>query len=196
MLFATSWLATPVYTSRYVLSVVPAVLALGAAALAALPGRAVVAATTAVAVLSLPGVIAQWRSGYHLEDLQAAARHLAERSEPGDGLVYVPDWGRPGFAHHLARVAHPERAPRDLTVQRSAQEVGHLYPEQVPPEQVEARLRSVERLWVVAYDVEPEWQPTPPTVQTVAPAVLAEHFRPTGTASFGQVKVRGYVRAR
>lgn len=196
VLLAVSWLGTPVYTPRYVLSAVPAVLALGALALARLPGRAAVAATAAVAVLSLPGVSAQWRSGYHLEDLQAAARHLAERSGPADGLVYVPDWGRPGFAHHLARVANLERAPRDLTVLRSAREAGHLYADQVPAEQVPARLRFVERLWVVAYDVEPEWQPTPPTVQTAAPAVLREDFRQTSDAAFGQVHVRGYIRTR
>lgn len=196
VLLTVSWLGPAVYTPRYVLSAVPAVLALGVLALARLPARAAVVATTAVGLLSLPGVSAQWRSGYHLEDLQAAARHLTERSRPADGLVYVPDWGRPGFAHHLARVAHPERAPRDLTVLRSAREVGHLYAEQVPPEQVRARLLSVERLWVVAYDVEPEWQPTPPTVQTAAPAVLREDFRQTSDAAFGQVHVRGYIRTR
>jgi hypothetical protein len=99
------------------------------------------------------------------ENLSAAAAYVGSASQPGDCIVFIPAWARPGFDYHLRMPpADPQRVPRDVAVSAggaSAREVAALYAREGPPAAVTAALRSCPRIWVVGYGQLMTWHPVP-----------------------------------
>jgi mannosyltransferase len=185
--------AKPLFTPNYLVGVLPAVpLLVGMVATRPAPPLlhrvALPAAVLAVALT----VVAQVRHDHPTakgEDLRAAARFVAARAQPGDGLAYGPAFARPGFTFYFAR-ANPAAQPADLDLEpgRGPLEVGDLFGQEDTNATVAANLQRTRRVWLIGYPVS-SWHPTPEPVLAVAPRILHARFTNVTTRRFGDFQV-------
>ena len=90
----------PLYADRYLIVVLPA-LAMSAAALVTVGGRApAITATAAILGFSLNGV-RDWYEGPIEQDWRAAARLVEQRAAPGDRILIHPEWLAPVAGYYL-----------------------------------------------------------------------------------------------
>jgi hypothetical protein len=137
-------------------------------------------------------VVAQVRHDHptsQSEDLRGAARFVAARVQPGDGLAFAPGFARPGFNWYFDR-AHAATQPADLDLKpgRGPLQVGDLFGEEDTQAHVAAHLRAARRVWLVGYPTS-TWHPTPEPVLAVAPRILHEQFTNVTTRRFGEFQV-------
>jgi hypothetical protein len=110
--FAFSVLVKPVFTPRYVIVALPALVLIAAAGVASLRApTARVAALVILVVLSLRGVGA-WFTGYPKENWRDATTYVIARTEPGDAIVFHSAGTRAPFEYYLAALGAERRAPR------------------------------------------------------------------------------------
>jgi len=123
--FAFSVLAKPVFTPRFLIVALPALVLIGAAGVASL--RSPVARATGVVflvALSLRGVGA-WFTGYPKENWRDATAYVIGRAEPGDAIAFHSAGTRAPFEYYLAALGAERRAPRPA---RPADPWGQLDP--------------------------------------------------------------------
>lgn len=184
--------AKPLFTPNYLVGVLPAVaLLVGMVATRTPPPLGRVALPLAVLAVALT-VVAQVRHDHPTgkgEDLRGAARFVAARAQPGDGLAYGPAFARPGFRFYFDR-ARPAAQPADLDLKpgRGPLQVGDLFGQEDTPAHVAANLRRARRVWLVGYPVS-SWHPTPEPVLDLAPRILHEQFTRVTTRRFGEFQV-------
>ncbi|WP_432534877.1 hypothetical protein [Kineococcus arenarius] len=152
----------PLWTTRYLVVVVPGTcLLLAAAVTAALPaarrGRwvrglpaavaLVLVAGTALAGLRMQLVFRDAQLG-HAEDLRGTAAYLAEHARPGDGLLFVPDGE---YRYRVLTQLYPEAFAglRDLALDRPAAESATLVGTVLPTQELAGALEGTGRVWVV-----------------------------------------------
>jgi mannosyltransferase len=102
--------AQPMFLSRYVIVSLPALMLLGAAGLAEVPGRLLAGSLLLLAV-GLSGLqLAAWYDHGSYEDWRAATRLVLAGMLPGDGIVLHPSYGRKPFEYYERqdRVSGPE----------------------------------------------------------------------------------------
>jgi mannosyltransferase len=136
---------TPVYTFRYILFCIPAVVLIGGAGLAA-AGRMIgtIALMLAVLLSAHAQQVIRVAAG-HGDDIRAANQVVAANMQPGDA-VYYPNVNAETFG-----AAYPGGLARlrDIAVGQSAARSGTLAGTNVPPAVIRQRLAHVSRLWVV-----------------------------------------------
>jgi mannosyltransferase len=140
----------PVYTFRYILFCIPAVALLAGAALAAL-GRA--AGIVALALILLPGQIAERGPGGHGDDIRGIDRIVAARQQPGDGVYYVENGARTfafAYSFGLSQV-------RDVALNDSPVTTAKLIGRDASGPQLRRDLSGPRRLWVVAVKKPAPW---------------------------------------
>ncbi|WP_432509217.1 hypothetical protein [Kineococcus auxinigenes] len=155
----------PLWTTRYLVVVVPGTcLLLAAAVTAALPGARggrwvrwvrvlpaavalVLVAGTALAGLRVQLVFRDAQLG-HAEDLRGTAAYLAEHARAGDGLLFVPDGE---YRYRVLTQLYPEAFAglRDLALDRPAAESATLVGTVLPPQELAGALEGTGRVWVV-----------------------------------------------
>ncbi|MFF1546194.1 hypothetical protein [Streptomyces sp. NPDC058291] len=195
--------AKPLYHDRYVLYALagaPLLVAAGADRLAGLANRrprprAVTAAgvlAVALVFLHLLPLHREYRTPAHRPDDLAAVSALATREvRPGDPVLFLPSLGR------RSALAYPKgfRGVRDLALKSPGPESGTLYGREVGPRELQRRLASVNRLWVLAepYALRSRWFPGEPTERLKLVAV-EERFVPRWQGERDGVTLRLYVR--
>ncbi|MFG2571027.1 hypothetical protein [Streptomyces sp. NPDC048481] len=193
----------PLYHDRYVLYALagaPLLIAAGADRLAAIAGRKAhrwaVAAAGALAVglvfLDLLPLHREYRTLAHRpDDLAAVSALTAREVRPGDPVLFLPSLGR------RTALAYPKgfRGVRDLALRAPGPESGTLYGSEVGPRELQRRLASVNRLWVLAepYALRSRWFPGEPTERLKLVAV-EERFVPRWEGERDGVTLRLYVR--
>jgi hypothetical protein len=172
---------------RYVIPVLPAATVLAARAL---PERRV--ATAAFAILC--AVAAAWilvnpPAVYQNEDLRAAAETVAHRSDPGDGLLFVPSFAEVGAQYYLRKASDG----RLLETLAPRPDNSHLvYPSPPALDALRAELTHG-RVWVMGYPGD-RWRPSG---ADASPTVLDElrQTRQLGfRVRFGDLVVERYDR--
>ena len=154
-----SVLVSPVYGPRYLVFCAPALAVLVGHGLAQLPARRWWSAVVVVLLLALVvPVYASQRTAYAKSagDWSGVAAAVAAGSEPGDGVYFTPRFkggpDEPGPSTvRQARVAYPAAFAglEDLTLARSAADVGQLLAEDRPLADASGRLAELEAVWVV-----------------------------------------------
>ncbi|MER6785962.1 hypothetical protein ABT330_15300 [Streptomyces sp. NPDC000658] len=193
----------PLYHDRYVLYALagaPLLIAAGADRLAGLAGRRPHAwAVTAAGVLAVALVFLhllplhrEYRTPAHRpDDLAAVSALTAREVRPGDPVLFLPSLGR------RTALAYPKgfRGVRDLALKTPGPESGTLYGREVGPWELQRRLASVNRLWVLAepYALRSRWFPGEPTERLKLVAV-EERFVPRWEGERDGVTLRLYVR--
>jgi mannosyltransferase len=170
----------------YLLYLLPAVALLSGAGLASLPAPGQVAALTLIAILALPGQLADRRPNGHGDDIRGAALFLEHYARSSDAAIYgggraggqVPDWA---YAYPYGFTK-----PRNIAWQASAAESGTLGGTAVPLSMLEQRLRAYNRVWVVEVG-----HNMPDT-----PAVPPAQFRLVDTWRISDIWLRLYGRYR
>lgn len=124
-LFILVNLLRPMYTARYLIWVLPALLLLLAAGIGAVAGR-----SRLLAALLLLAILAANARGLWLQartplksDFRAATRYVAERRGPGDLILFQIPYGRYSFEYYMA----PERL-RPLAPAEASAEPGRAAP--------------------------------------------------------------------
>jgi mannosyltransferase len=136
---------TPVYTFRYILFCIPAIVLIVGAGLAA-AGRVIgTAALVLAVVLSAHAQLGIRTAAGHGDDIRAANQVLIEKMHPGDA-VYYPNVNADTFG-----AAYPGGFARlrDIAIGQSAASSGTLAGTNVSPAVIRQRLAHVSRLWVV-----------------------------------------------
>ncbi|GAA2862581.1 hypothetical protein GCM10010517_21590 [Streptosporangium fragile] len=100
LLFAVSYLVSPVYVDRYLFATVPAYALLAGLTLAAVPRAVAGPALAGVLVAGLPGQLDVRREDGHHENFPRAVRIITDAAEPGDAIVYGRSSLREGFLYY------------------------------------------------------------------------------------------------
>ncbi|WP_459644627.1 hypothetical protein [Kineococcus sp. NUM-3379] len=145
----------PFWTTRYLVPALPGLCLLLAGAAALAVGGHVLArrlpAAALVVALVVAGLPAQQRLRGplgHVEDMRGAARLLAERSRPGDAVLFVPNGE---YRYRVLAQVYPGalRNVRDVALAAGPVESATLVGVEHGPAGVEAALRGTRRVWVV-----------------------------------------------
>ena len=154
-----SVLVSPVYGPRYLVFCAPALAVLVGHGLAQLPARRWWSAVVVVLLVALVvPVYASQRTAYAKSagDWSGVAAAVAAGAEPGDGVYFTPRYkagpDEPGPSTvRQARVAYPAAFAglEDLTLARSAADVGQLLAEDRPLADASRRLEQLDAVWVV-----------------------------------------------
>lgn len=140
-LWTASIVVRPMFVSRYLLIVAPALALL--AAMGLYRARLVIPGLLLAAFLAVPAAV-EWRdgpSGY--EDYRGAATYVTGNMLPGDAIVYDGDGFRLGLAYYFRSLA----SPGDILIRGSAADYGWLAPPVAWPQA--ALLAPYDRVWVV-----------------------------------------------
>ena len=184
----------PLWRSRYLVPITPALVILIAFALIRLRPRVLQAGVLAVVLaLSAVNVHAKIRAPA-VEDLPGGAEMLLRASRPTDAVVYSGAATRTPFHWVLQQQAGGRPLPRDVSVapEGSPQEVGDLYAREVDASVLAGRLQRCERIWVVSLPGS-LWHPTPEPMQDVQrSAFWREHFREVAQRDFGGLRIELY----
>ena len=197
LLFAYSQF-DPLFAGRYLLASTPALAMIVAVALVSISRRskplaaAVVVVMVGVTLLTRIGLETYgeaYRQGWAEGDLKAA-RLIAGRSLPGDGIVFHPPGQRLTIDMHFEReVPSGADLPDDLAVVADAEELGDLYATQLPRQQLIEQLRRHPRVWLLSWD-SPEGEVT----TGAGRGVLKSEYRRLLVRDYGQVRVGLYQR--
>jgi len=154
-----SVLVSPVYGPRYLVFCAPALAVLVGHGLAQLPTRRWWSALVVVLLVALVApVYASQRTAYAKSagDWSGVAAAVAAGAEPGDGVYFTPRFkggpDEPGPSTvRQAAVAYPAAFAglEDLTLARSAADVGQLLAEDRPLADASGRLAELDAVWVV-----------------------------------------------
>jgi mannosyltransferase len=107
----------PFYISYYLIGCLPGLLLLGVSGLAQIRSTPLFAAAGSILLLAAASRLPrQYRAPGH-EDWRGATRHVLEGARPGDGVVFVPDFGRKPFNYYVRRSGRP--GPDNITRDRS-----------------------------------------------------------------------------
>ncbi len=181
----------PLWRSRYLVPITPALVILMAFALCRLRPRAVQAGVLAtVLALSAVNVHVKVRAPA-VEDLPGGAEMLLQASRPTDAVVYSGAATRTPFHWVLQEQAGDRPLPRDVAVAPDGlpHEVGDLYAREVDARVLTRRLERCERVWVVSLPGS-RWHPTPEPMQEVQrSAFWREHFREVSQRDFGGLRI-------
>ena len=151
----------PFWTTRYLVPTLPGLCLLlaGTAALAVpriapriaprvLRAAPALALVVALALTGLPRQQALRGPTGHGEDMDGAARLLAERGRPGDAVLFVPNGE---YRYRVLVQSHPEafRVVRDAALGQDPVRSATLVGVERSPDGIEASLAGAPRVWVV-----------------------------------------------
>ena len=143
----------PLFVDKYMIFVLPALVLVLVYAVVRMPGGVAVTALLTLALAAHWLRVDQSILGQQMryEDLRSAAAHVSEQGRGEDALLFVPSWSRLGFEHYATQVGV---APRDVALAPGGtiNEVDDILAKELAPEQIEANLDGVKRVWVVGYD--------------------------------------------
>jgi mannosyltransferase len=134
----------PVFDTRYVTFCVPAVALLAGAGLAALRRWARAGALALVVAFVVPTQLGL-RVPVAVGDTQIVGQFLSTHERPGDAIVFpqgsIPPWN----------LVYPEGFPqlRDLSLEQTPAQAGHLFGTTAPVPVVLRRERGVSRIWII-----------------------------------------------
>ncbi|PRX97116.1 glycosyltransferase family 39 protein [Allonocardiopsis opalescens] len=149
LLLIASVLVTPTFHERYTVMVLPALALLAGAGLAALRPVAAAVGLVLVAVLALPVIVDDHAENGKGDNLRIRAEVIGAYARPGDGIMYAHS------RHRRIMQAYPDMGAglRDVLAERSPADDGSLIaPEVTDLAEMERRIRSVDRLWVIVGD--------------------------------------------
>jgi mannosyltransferase len=176
--------AKPLFLSRYLLGITPAVAITASIGLVALArhSRALGAAAAVIVIcLVVPARIDLGPNGGNSTVYSdAAARVMAVDSRAGDGLVYPAPYARL-FDYYLSReAAAGAHLPSDFAI--AAPERGHLafYADEAPPEARERRLLAHRRVWLLQWNWSGTSSDSVPTLD-----LLRSRYTPVSRSAFG-----------
>jgi mannosyltransferase len=150
LLLAVSAAGSPLWVPRYAIYALAPLALLAATALRESTTRTVAALLTLFAV-ALPGqILVRGVASHDGPDFRRLAAVVAERAQPGDGIVYSTE-GNWTLRTGMDRQFAGRPAPRDLLVARSAVDVHHL--RAVECADVRACIGTTPRVWVVRQGV-------------------------------------------
>ncbi|NUS72014.1 MAG: DUF2723 domain-containing protein [Corynebacteriales bacterium] len=136
------------WNPRYVLFAAPALIALGACALAQLSWRKIAVALSVVALLGLTHQIDLRRSDGHVDmDGRAVAKLIRENQRPGDVAIYSRNdvWGaRASVAYYMG-----DDAPPDVLADGTPADAKKFIPKEC--KKIATCLDDAPRLWVVRW---------------------------------------------
>jgi mannosyltransferase len=106
-------LVRPLYTARYLIFVLPALLFLVAMGLTAIAGRSRLLAGLLLAVLLVVNGWGLWQQATTpvKTDFRAATRYVMDRLSPGDLIVFQIPYGRYSFDYYAQQERRPSPAP-------------------------------------------------------------------------------------
>lgn len=172
-------LLKPLFVTKYLLFVVPALALAVAAGLRHVRWPTAVGALAAAA-LAVGGLLQPWtvREG----DVEAAADAVLTHLQPGDAVVYAPTGTRALYGYWLGSWAGPGPRPVDVALADGGTpyETGDPYGEDAPADVVASRVAAAPRTWLVEYHHPGEGE--------AAPDVLAG-FAPVQRFDFGAASV-------
>lgn len=156
----------PVYTSKYLIGSLPALVILVAAGLNRIRSGRILAALLAVCVgLGLVSVRG-WYTGFPKDDWRSAESYVASASAPGDALVLDPDFADIAWDYYATLNPGASAAPTVLPGWDQA-------------------LAAHRRLWVIVWDA----NGTPP----LPVAALSAHYRLAAAQDFTRLHVQLYL---
>jgi mannosyltransferase len=150
----------PLFKDRYLITSVPALAILAAIGLVAIARRHRVLGVTAGLAMICLTVLARVDLESYGESLTpgwgegnlTAARIIATRGRPGDGILYLPNRRRLGIVEQLEREAPSEAIlPDDFSVAADPEETGDLYGRQAPQRIIKRRLEKHRRVWLLRW---------------------------------------------
>lgn len=160
VLIAYSRFGTPMYTPRYLAHGAGAVALLLGQGLVAVPRRWLQVAAAAVLALASAGVVVAGRapSAKEHSDWTPTAQVVAERAQPSDAVVFVPDDGDPRSPRRALDASPTSfRGLDDIGLTSDGAREGRLWDTGVPLAQSITRLGSEDRVWLVlAWRVHPD----------------------------------------
>ena len=141
-------LVHPMWKERYLIVSLPAFVLLVAAGIAGIEMRALRTVTAAVVgVLMVIALVGYYRGSVKQDaDWRAASAYTLARTQPGDGLWFLPSTGYVPFAYYAWKRAQPP--PPDTALTPDALH-GRIHPMVVSSTVVAARLRALPRACVV-----------------------------------------------
>jgi mannosyltransferase len=198
-------LVRPLYTARYLIFVLPALLFLLAAGLAALAGRSRLLAGLLLAALLVVNGWGLWQQATTpiKTDFRAATRYVMDRLSPGDLILFQIPYGRYSFDYYARQERRPPPAPMPVAAYRvflpyisggrggAYRWADGLYTNAgMPPEEVARRMAGLTAgshvVWWVASEV-PLWDD-----RGLVQAWLDGHAARTAEAHFVRVSVVRY----
>ena len=214
LLFTVCWLVVPVgavvllslvdkplLVVRYLMVSLPAAVLLGAWAvdrLAAMArrGAAVLAGALLVVLLAASGVgLAQWYSQGGPDDFRPAVAFIADRAQPGDGMMIFAPYQRIPVEWYMAqkpgteKLVHPVYPGTAWGVDPLSFD-GYV---KLPPDAVEAAASKYQRIWLVTATADRSLDPA--GVASVEAALRRAGFTSAGTTDFRGVEVTKEVRS-
>jgi mannosyltransferase len=188
----------PLFTTQYLIGVVPGVgLLLGLAVARLRPPRAALGAGALVLAVTAVSTVLHDQPAAKPANGKAAAQYVLDRARPGDGVAYAPAFTRVEFRYHLERVGarHRSAVPADLDILPGStpQTEGDLFAREAPAADVARRMGRARRIWLVGAP-DSDWHPTAEPVMAVGPAILRRWFIASAPQRFGDLQVRLYTR--
>jgi mannosyltransferase len=213
LFFALCWLVVPVgavvmlslvykplLVIRYLMVSLPAAVLLIAlvidrVASMARRGALAIAAALLVVVLGVSAAgAAQWYANGGPQDFRSAAVYLADRAQPGDGVMIFMPYERIPIEWYLAgrpateRILHPVYPATEWGVDPLSFDLGVPLPSQA----VEQAASKYHRIWLVSASADPSLYPG--QAAAVTGALRRAGFTPAGTTQFRGVNVTEEVR--
>jgi hypothetical protein len=102
---------SPMFISRYLIVVLPALVLLVASGLARLRGRAVLAVALAMVVVAAGQAVGSYYAQPGEEDWRGATRHVLSQARSTDAVMIYAANELAGFEYYRARYAGPDRGP-------------------------------------------------------------------------------------
>ncbi len=191
---------TPVFIDRYVICSILALAGLAAAGLAALRdhlggkglGRVVALAVLAgLLVLGGQRVARTEAAPFKVDNTPAVVGFIQSQAQPGDAVAYAGGGLRTVID---ASLPAGRSFPGDVALAPGGQASlqSDLYAREVTAPQLQSRLATVSRLWMVTDPSDQDYPQGGPFL-TLKPLVLAA-YAPTTTTSFGTIDVTLFVR--
>jgi mannosyltransferase len=148
-LLVTTSLVKPVFEFRYILISAPAVALLGGAAISALGRTAGVAAVIILALTAVPGQQAVRSSQGRFENIRWLDQIIADHEPHGDAVLYSWSGWRQAAAAYPYGLAQLDDVAQDETPLQA----GNLLGTERPAAEVNKRLRTVSRIWLVQMNI-------------------------------------------
>lgn len=188
----------PVFVSRYLLVVLPALVLLAALGLSRMQPRWSSILLSAVIVALSGYELARWHAEYDKEDWRSATAYVADRARPGDGIAFHAAYGVRTYNYYIYRFEARERAP-DL-VHPDGWEGRTYVPidETLDPGRLPRALRGIAdrypRFWLVLR--EPGSDLSGGRDLEEALQIIGRNYREVECRTFVRVEVRLYERLR
>jgi mannosyltransferase len=120
---------SPPFVPRYLLPCLPAFLICVGAGLTEIPLRAVAGTLgAAIFLLTLDGFPGAYHLGGGLEDWRAISSGILKEAQPGDAILFYPQYSRTPFEYYRARVSPGAVWPREIAGGADAETKGFVLP--------------------------------------------------------------------